>query len=92
MEWAGCAPAAQHILLPRWVVWRHSGFAVMSGLSSTADIRLRYIEDATGDERHSAYPQPSEGRSSHYEATGDYLNSRCVFYKEEPKPATYGAP
>ena len=30
------------------------GFAVMSGLSSTADIRLRYIEDATGHERHSA--------------------------------------
>jgi hypothetical protein len=45
-----------------------------------------------GHERHSAYPQPSEGRSSHYEATGDYLNSRCVYYKEEPKPATYGAP
>jgi hypothetical protein len=43
-------------------------------------------------ERHSAYPQPSEGRSSHYEATCDYLNSRCVFYKEGPKPATYGAP
>jgi hypothetical protein len=38
------------------------------------------------------YLQPSEGRSSHYEATGDYLNSRCVYYKEEPKPATYGAP
>jgi hypothetical protein len=38
------------------------------------------------------YPQSSEGKSSRYEATGDYLNSRCVYYKEEPKPATYGAP
>jgi hypothetical protein len=38
------------------------------------------------------YPQSSEGKSSHYEATGDYHNSRCVYYKEEPKPATYGAP
>jgi hypothetical protein len=42
--------------------------------------------------RHSAYPQPSEGRSSHYEATGDYLNSRFVYNKEEPKSATYEAP
>ncbi len=37
-------------------------------------------------------PKPSERRSSHYEATGDYLNSRYVYFKEEPKPATYGAP
>jgi hypothetical protein len=30
------------------------------------------------------YPQSSEGKSSHYEAT----NIRCVYYKEEPKPDT----
>src|SRR5665213_212782 len=33
-----------------------------------------------------------EGRSSQYQATGDYLNSRCVCYKEEPKAAIYEAP
>jgi hypothetical protein len=37
------------------------------------------------------YPQSSERKSSHYEATGDYHNSRCIYYKEELKPAIYGA-
>jgi hypothetical protein len=37
------------------------------------------------------YPQSSEGKSSHYEATDDYHNSRYVYYKEESKPAIYGA-
>jgi hypothetical protein len=37
---------------------------------------------------------PNQAREDRriYQATGDYLNSRCVYYKEGPKPATYGAP
>jgi hypothetical protein len=66
-----------------------AGLNVRSGPESCRDIRSppRQLRARSGIQ---LYPQSSDGKSSHYEATGDYHNSRCVYYKEKPKPAIYG--
>jgi hypothetical protein len=59
----------------------HQTMSVLTPITQIGDPLRRSKRAKSGIQ---LYPQSSEGKSSHYEAT----NIRCVYYKEEPKPDT----